>query len=314
MTPLRNKEMIQADIVGLETLLASASDDPLATPLAQSRIAELREELGKFGESQSLVPETELFFGQGPVMGSRGIEAKFAGQVLDRFQDMVTNQFAAKFHGVLRRAGRRKGESDSKLFLTALPRGSFGLQLSQPHIQDFVTAGQLAVAMEDITDLVGAAGADDKSFENFLSSVHGRVIIPLKGFLQTLTNSGADCRIISGMKQAVLKKEQVAQAYQRVAAVKTDEVPLELDGVFFGALVKTGRFDFEPQGLEIINGWLADEVTEEQAIAMDQLTGKPARAKMRVTTITTKTGKRRPTYELQSLDSLPNNLAAAPAK
>src|SRR5271170_4703341 len=105
MTPLRNKEMIQADIVGLEALLSSASDDPLATPLAQSRIAELREELNKVGESPSLVPETELFFGQGPVVGSKGIEAKFAGQVLDRFQDMVTNHFAAKFHGVLRRAG-----------------------------------------------------------------------------------------------------------------------------------------------------------------------------------------------------------------
>ena len=297
--------MIQADIVGLESLLASASEDPLATPLAQSRITELREELGKIGESQSLVPETELFFGQGPVIGSKGIEAKFAGQVLDRFQDMVTNQFAAKFHGVLRRAGRRKGESDSKLYLTALPRGSFGLQLSQPHVQDFVTANQLSVAMEDITDLIGAAGKDDQTFEDFLGSVHGRVIIPLKGFLETLANAGADCRIISGMKQAVLKKEQVSQAYQRVAAAKTDEEPLELDGTFFGALVKTGRFDFEPKGLEIITGWLADEVTEDQAISMDQLTGKTARAKMRVSTITTKTGKRRPTFELQSLDSIP---------
>jgi hypothetical protein len=305
MTPLRNREMIQADIVGLEASLASAPDDPLAKPLAESRVAELREELSKAEKSPSIIPETELFFGQGPVVGAKGIEAKFAGQVLDRFQDMVTNHFAAKFHGVLRRAGRRRGEADSKLFLTALPRGSFGLQLSQPHVQDFVTANQLATVMEDVTTLIGAAGKDDQSFDDTLSSVHGRVLIPLKGFLETLTNSGVDCRIISGMKQAILKKEQVSQAYQRVAAAKTEEEPLELDGTFFGALVKTGRFDFEPKGQDIISGWLADEVTEEQAINMDQLTGKPARAKMHVTIITTKTGKRRPTYELQSLNSLP---------
>lgn len=304
MTPLRNKEMIQADIVGLEALSASAPDDPLATPLAQSRISELRDELGRFEKNPPLAPETELFFGQGPVIGSKGIEAKFAGQVLNCFQDMVTNHFAAKFHGVLRRAGRRKGESDSKLFLTALPRGSFGLQLSQPHIQDFVTANQLAVAMEDVTGLIGAAGTDDKSFEDVLSSVHGRVLIPLRGFLETLTNAGADCRIISGMKQTVLKKEQVSQAFQRVAAAKADEDILEHDGVFFGALIKTGRFDFEPNGLDIITGWLADDVSEEQAIEMDHLVGKPTRAKMRVTTIITKTGTRRPTYELQSLEPL----------
>jgi len=304
MTPFRKREMIQADIVGLEDLLASAPNDPLAKPLAQSRVAELREELGALEKSQPLVPETELFFGQGPVLGAKGIEAKFAGQVLDSFQDMVTNHFAAKYHGLLRRSGRRKGEAESKLFLTALPRGSFGLQLSQPHVQDFVTANQLATVMEDVTALVDAAGKDDQTFEDALTSTHGRVLVPLKKFLEMLENSHADCRIISGMKQAVLKKEQVSQAYDRVASAKTEEEPLELQGTFFGALVKTGRFDFEPKGQDIINGWLADEVTEDQAINMEQLTGKPVLAKLKVTTVTTKTGRRRLTYELQTLDPI----------
>lgn len=305
MTPLRQKETLQAELVGLESLLTSTPEDPLATPLLVSRIDGLRTEIQKIDSKKSLIPETELFFGRGPVFGSQGIDAKFAGQILDRYQDMVSNHFAAKFHGALRRTGRRKGEASSRLFLTALPRGSFGLQLCQPHVEDFVTASQVSQTMEDIADLVEAAAKDDQSFEEALSAFHGRVIVPLRKFLETLNTAEADCRIASGMHQARLKREDVTRAYERVAAAETQEDNLTVEGTFYGALVRTGRFDFEPRGQSLITGWLADEVSEEQAIEMDQLTGKSSRAVFRVTTISTKTGKKRPAYELVQLAAAP---------
>ncbi len=306
MTPLRQKETLQAELVGLESLLASTPEDPLATPLLRSRIEGLRTELQKADARTPLIPETELFFGRGPVIGSQGIDAKFAGQVLDRYQDMVTNHFAAKFHGTLRRTGRRRGEASSRLFLTALPRGSFGLQLCQPLVEDFVTANQVAQTMEDITGLVEAAAKDDPSFDEALSAFHGRVLIPLKRFLETLKTAEADCRIASGLRQAKLKQEDVTNAYERVASAETQEENITLEGTFYGALVRTGRFDFEPRGQSLITGWLAEEVSEEQAIEMDRLTGKPCRAVLRVTTISTKTGKRRPAYELAQLEPSPS--------
>ena len=304
MTPLRKKESLQADLVGIEGLLAITPDDPLATPLMQSRASELREEIAKTNGVNTKIPETEIFFGQGPVIGSKGIEAKFAGQVLNRFQDIVSNHFAAKFLGILRRAGRPRGEMDSKLYLTALPTGSFGLQLTQPHVEDFVAAGQLALAMEEITDLVAAAGKDDQTFDQMLESVHGRVLIPLREFLETLSKAGADCKMFSGLKRAELKKEQVTQAYDRAAAAKTKQDDLSLDGTFCGTLLRSGRFEFEPQGQSVLSGWLAEDVSEEQAIEMENLVGKPAHALLRATTISTKSGARRPTYELISLKPL----------
>ncbi|HEX5218543.1 MAG TPA: hypothetical protein VFZ59_03160 [Verrucomicrobiae bacterium] len=304
MTPLRQKETLQAELVGLESLLASTPEDPLATPLLRSRIEGLRSEIKKTDAKTLLVPEAEIFFGSGPVIGSQGIDAKFAGQVLDRYQDMVTNHFAAKFHGALRRTGRRKGEANSRLFLTALPRGSFGLQLSQPHVDDFVTASQVSETMQDITGLVEAAAKDDASFEETLSGFHGRVLIPLQKFLETLKTAEADCRMAAGMRQVKLKQEDVKNAFERVASAETLEDNITLDGIFYGALVRTGRFDFEPRGQTLVTGWLADEVSEEQAIQMDQLTGKAARAVLRTTTISTKTGKRRPTYELLKLEAV----------
>jgi hypothetical protein len=304
MTPLRKKENLQADLAGLEGLLAITPDDPLATPLMQSRAGELRDEIAKTNGADVQIPETEIFFGQGPVIGAKGIEAKFAGQVLNRFQDIVSNHFAAKFLGVLRRAGRRRGETDSKLYLTALPTGSFGLQLTQPHMEDFVAAGQLAETMEEITGLVAAAGKDDETFDQMIESVHGRVLVPLQDFLDTLNKAGADCKMFSGMKRAELKKEQVTQAYERVASAKTKQEDITLEGTFCGTLLRSGRFEFEPQGQPVLSGWLAEDITVEQAIEMDNLVGKMARAALRSTTISTKSGTRRPTYELISLNPI----------
>src|SRR5215469_13725697 len=140
MTPARKKESLQAELTGLENLLSITPDDPLATPLLKGKIEETKTQIRQLDENPPLSPETEIFFGEGPVIGSIGIDAKFAGDILRCFQGMVTNHFSGKFLGALRKIGRRRGEPQSRLFLTALPTGSFGLQLSQPYVTDFVLA------------------------------------------------------------------------------------------------------------------------------------------------------------------------------
>ena len=305
MTPIRKRESLQAELTGLEGLFSLTPDDPVATPLLKSRIVELYEEIQKLEKNPPLSPETEIFFSAGPVIGSRGIEATFAGQVIRKFQDMVSNHYAAKFCGALRRMGRRRGEADSTLFLTALPTGSFGLQLSQPHVTDFITAARLTETMEDVTVLVRAAAADDQSFLDTISNFNGRVLVPLTKFLEVLNNAGADCRLLSGRIETTLKKENVAQAYQRVQAAKEDFTTTRLSGLFCGVLTQSGRFEFIPDGQNLMTGWLGDEVSEEQASEWDrQLTGGQCEAEIRVTTVSTQTGKRSCTNELINLRSL----------
>jgi hypothetical protein len=310
MTPIREKESLQAELSGLEHLLSITPNDPLATPLLKARIEEKKSKIQQLEEKPPLMPETEIFFGQGPVIGSNGIEAKFAGEVLRRFQDMVTNHFSAKFFGGLRKIGRRRGEPQSKLFLTALPRGSFGLQLSQPHVTDFVIAGQLTQTMEEIADLVSAAAQGDQSFVDTISNFNSRVLVPLTEFLEVLNNAEADCRIVSGSRKASLKKDEVVQAYQRVIAAKKDEEIIGYQGVFGGVLIQSGKFEFMPSGEKLISGWIAEEVTEEEAIEMDKLAGKLCQAQMRLTTINIRTGRQTWTHELMKLKLIPAQSSA----
>lgn len=305
MTPIRKKESLQVELIGLQHLLEITPQDEMATPALKSRIQELLDEIKKIETNPLLKPETELFFSAGPVIGSRGLEASFAGNILRRFQDMVTNHFAAKYCGGLRRMGRRKGEEDSALFLSALPIGSFGLQLSQPHVKDFVTSMQVTETMEDLANLVTAAAKDDASFVETISHFNSRVIVPLQKFLEVLNNAGADCRMLSGRVEAALKKEDVVRAYDRVMAVVEESHTLRKRGLFFGVLVQSGKFEFQPTGENLMTGWVSESVSESTASEWDRkLTGIECNAEISVTTVSTPSGRRSFRNELITLSPI----------
>ncbi len=143
-----------AEIAGLRQLLQTTEEDPLASPLMRSRLQELEAKLSKLQTQPSLTPEAEIFFTDGPAIGSEAIEVTFASEVLNSYQNMVTNHFTATHYGGVKRTGRRRGESEAKLYLTALPRGSFGMQLSQPHVADFYLAENVSKAMLNISELI----------------------------------------------------------------------------------------------------------------------------------------------------------------
>ena len=300
MTPIRQKESLHAELAGLEHLF-SLTPDGIAKSLLKSRLNELKDDLKKLDENLPLTPETEIFFADGPVIGSSGIDAVFAGNVLTNFQSLVRKQFAAKFCGVLLIKGRITGESISRLFLTALPTGSFGLQLSQPNFEDWITAGQLTETMEDVAELVGASAKDDKTFVEAIANFNGRVKDALVEFLKVLNNAGSDCRIVSGRRQVVLKKEQVAEAYQRAISAETNIETIYPIGIFRGAIIG-GIFNFLTQENSLISGRLGEEVTDEQAIEWDnKFAGLKCQAEIRLTTISIRTGQKSSANELLNL-------------
>lgn len=312
MTPLRQRETMQAELAGLKRLLQTTPEDPLATPLMKSRIEDMEKALKGLVETPPLAPETELFFTDGPALGSQGLEAIFTSDILDSYQNMVTNHYSAKHFGALRRAGRRRGETETKLFLTALPRGSFGLQLTQPHVADFVAATQVSSAMEQISSLLEAAGDSDQAFEALLGDYNPRVLKPLTRFLEALHSGGGQCRVVTGFKETILSVGKIAEAFTRVSAARTEEETTTMKGVFGGVLMFAWEFDFQPEQGEMIRGTLAEEVTEEAAEAMNhEFSRKAAIAKLKITTVHTRSGKKKPIYELLELQ-LPAEAPATP--
>jgi hypothetical protein len=77
---------------------------------------------------------------------------------------------------------------------------------------------------------------------------------------------------------------------------------MQLRGVFGGVLTLSWEFDFKPEQGDIIRGAISEDVDESLATEWaHNYTYTETIAQLRVVTVSTRTGKKRPTYELVSL-------------
>ena len=218
---------------------------------------------------------------------------------------MVKTQYSAVKHGGVGSRGVRRGESEARLLLTGLPRGSFGLELSQPDSEDFLAAEQLSDVLVQLTKVIETAGQNDESFAFALEEVSPRVLPRLKEFFKVVSDNKTNMRVVSGDLECDLEESNVSQAYERVSAAETKEEIIEAAGVFRGATLDTWRFDFRTDEDENINGRLADEVAESQVLDMDRhMTATRCQATLRKLTVITRGGAFRTRYELMALKKL----------
>lgn len=83
----------------MKQLLHSTQEDLLATPWLQSRLEELQDKLKALEEHPTLAPEAELCFADHLATGSEGLEVTFTSEVLNSYQNRVTNHYAARHYG-----------------------------------------------------------------------------------------------------------------------------------------------------------------------------------------------------------------------
>ncbi|MDT0498923.1 hypothetical protein RM530_16380 [Algiphilus sp. W345] len=300
MNPIAERDFLKAQILDLERLLCLTQDDFLMTPGLASRKREMERRLAEL-RMQPRTPQVILYFTGGPVRGSEGIDAQFASKVLDAVQDIATAEYLHRKHGALGARGRLPDAPEARLLLTALPRGSFGLELKQANGSDFVASQQLSDALQHMADLVSAAGESDATYETALGEAPPRVLPKLKAFFEALQQRGARLRLVTGDREISLDEQRVASGVERVRATESEEESISLHGTFRGALLDSSRFDFKLDEGEIISGRLGEEVTDAQARKMLAEIDQPAVANFRRTKLQPRGGAPRWSYELLSL-------------
>ncbi|MDA0841996.1 MAG: hypothetical protein O2857_29900, partial [Planctomycetota bacterium] len=210
--------------------------------------------------------------------------------------------YVATKHGEVGARGRRRDESEAKLLLTGLPRGSFGLELSQPFPSDRLSSQQLSEVLVHLTALIKSAGESEESFAVALEDVSARVLQRLRDFFEVIASNNASLRMVSGDLECSLDQERVIEAFERVSKAETRDETVEKLGIFRGAILESWRFDFRTDEGAIISGKLDEDVSEDHAEAMLPLTNKPCLARLREITVQTSSGLTRTRYELLSLE------------
>lgn len=304
MTTRTQREFLKVQLLETQRLKDMVGDHPLMSVSLAERERELVEKIGALplGNKEA---RTVLFFSGAPVQGSMGIDVTFAGRILEPFQSMVMADYADRWHGVVGSRGRRSGEADSRLLLTALPRGSFGLELSRADNDELFEENQLADTLAHITKLVGSSARSDEDFATVLDETAPRVIQNLRTFLDVVSKGKAGLRLESGDFRCSMNPVEANEAFSRVASTITKDDQIKVPGVFKGVLLESWKFDFMTDAGHRIGGKLDENITDEQASALvTTYFNKRCMASLLKTIVLFKNGSVRTTHILKGLEPL----------
>ena len=133
MSNLLEVQSLTADLAALDALLARAPKNDFGGRIGlESRRREVEEDLRRIkGCESGNLASVALFFGGRPVMGSRGIEAAFAGEAISNYQDLLSKISASGESGQIPGKGPVRNSAASQLHVTEVLHGSFGFLLQE---------------------------------------------------------------------------------------------------------------------------------------------------------------------------------------
>jgi hypothetical protein len=140
------------------------------------------------------------------------------------------------------------------LLLTALPRGSFGLELTKAENDELFEEEQLADTLARVTKLVDSAATSDEDFAAELNETAPRVVQNLRAFLDVVAKGKAGLRLETGDYRCTMDPIRANEAFERVAGTVTNTQEIRVKGVFKGLLLESWRFDIVNQEGHKISG------------------------------------------------------------
>lgn len=298
MSLFRKIQSIKAQIVDTQRLLEMVLDHPLMSEGLAERLSLLKLELESLPK-ESYEPKIQLLFSGNAVVGSQGIKSTFVSKTLTPFQEMVKTQVALVRFGKVGKRGQAKKGANTELYLTALPVGSFGVELSQLESNDLFDSMDVSKAMKDVMSLVVNSATDDETFEASIEQTPKRNLSNLKKFLQEITDEKSVLKMESGELGIELPKEKIAEAYQRVSAAIDEETELIINGIFRGLLLDSGKFEIQDEDGKRISGFISQDIEEEQLVEYDKtFLNSNCIIHLRVHKTKFKTGNEKTDYEL----------------
>ncbi len=307
---MNDQTFLQIQAIELRHLLEKAADDPVMAPQLRVRLHDVEKELeavkhenGSLLPKENVVlPRAAIFLRGGGVQDSAGIRPSLAGEALIQYEKMFTEQAIHDEREAAKNAGRQRrprGAPTPGLYFTGTPRGSFGLEFVPQATEDDSLLEVHARSLGNVAKaLVLVAGSDSQSLDQAIEQIPSRVLQPLKQFLKTLAQHGAELRLAFHDRHSQsLTSVQVREAADRLEReMKQDELPVH--GVFRGVTRESGVFELKTDAGEVITGTVADDFTEEDLERVHLLTNKPCTAKLQKTTVSRISGTPTATYVL----------------
>jgi len=293
----RNK--IKEEILNTERLLESVSDHPFMSIGLKEKIESLNAELSQMPEVLR-EPKLRMLFSGNAVFGSIGIKSSFLGKTVKPVQELIKTQTALIKYGGVGGRGRTKKSSYSELFITALPTGSFGVELTQLAAEELFQIDEVSEAIQQVVDLVEATSGDNEVFESILEFTPKRSLANLKSFFKTIHEANSILKIETNTTELSLTESEIRDAFERVNSTENEENETVIEGVLRGILLDSGKFEMtSSESGELISGIINPDIPEETRFEYDRkFLNKTCQVLLQVNRTIFVSGKEKTSYEL----------------
>lgn len=156
----------------------------------EGRLALLDEEIAALeAQADILSPQAKVFltFGGKPVLDSRGIQASFSAEAIQRFEQLVSTTDVSRGAGEL-------DQERHRLFITGMSPDSFCFELEEISAEPG-QGGSLRQAVEEASHLLLATQADDATLAEALAQHDPRVVKALAELLKLIAGASATLRV-----------------------------------------------------------------------------------------------------------------------
>lgn len=304
MSLFKHKVLLEAQIAQVREVYESVKNDFFMRSNWQAKLEELENELSQLPQ-KLYEPRIELLFSGKAVHGSKGIKSSFVAKTVKPFQEMVKTQAALVRFGAVGKRGRARKGASTDLYLTALPIGSFGVELSQLDSLDLFDSMDVSNAIKQVVEIIHSSAIDDETFEKTISDVPKRNLNNLKKLLEEVAENDSILKLETNEIGIQINEDEIKQAFLRVAQTDDLETEIVLTGVFRGILLDSGRFEILDDDGKKISGFISQELTEEELISYDQnFLNQFCRITLKEHKTTFKTGNERIEFELIEIKAL----------
>ncbi|WP_412024892.1 hypothetical protein [Burkholderia cepacia] len=267
------RDALVADLTSVQGLLGSRTleDDPTGFLQYESRRQDIEDELARLADVPDTHASLAVFFGGGPVHGSYGIDADFAGGALEEVQELIKKCLATRELGQLRDRGRIPLRGNAQMLVTDVARGSFGFVLEEAGGETPLIDTVLKDVVDEVAELLGQIGSvDERDFEAASEALDSRVLVSLRKFFRRLDEGDATVRIVESDRDFLLDRASISRARSRTDAMEIEESGQQFEGDLF-LLPDSRRFDMHTS----IDGHAVAVSGPVSRDVMRQLEGQP---------------------------------------
>jgi hypothetical protein len=247
MPTLLSRQALRDDLAYVDEQLRQHTDpyDTLRL-MWQQRHDQLLREIRDVEGSIASHAEVALLFEGVPVHGSEEIKLAFATKMLDQYQTFVGTIAAEKGGAIVAAKGQLPGAFTSRLFIKDMLRGSVGFLLQEPEPdQKAMVPSVLKEAIEEATHaLDDLASGSAEQFETRLDSLSPRAVNAVKKIVKSLSEAGAEVKIVGSDAEIKLDSGKVASLNARLNELELLESYEEVPGMLLGILPDRRQYEF----------------------------------------------------------------------